>query len=118
MAHKKATKSATAKKRATPRRDDEVIDPPFPHFPTGESILVEAMRIIDGEREEDYGQARTNFDRIATGWEVIFDQQITGRQVALAMIWLKISRDLHHPKRDNAVDIAGYAGLMERVAGV
>jgi hypothetical protein len=86
--------------------------------PTGESILVEAMRIIDGEREEDYGQARTNFDRIATGWEVIFDKQITGRQVALAMIWLKISRDLHHPKRDNAVDIAGYAGLLERVAGV
>jgi hypothetical protein len=31
------------------------------------------------------------------------------------MVLLKLSRDANSPKRDNAVDIAGYAQLMEEV---
>lgn len=78
---------------------------------TPESILAEADRLVSGERQAAYGHPYYNFTRIATGWEVIFDQvagSITPEKVGLAMAWLKISRQLHKPSRENLVDLAGY----------
>ena len=48
-------------------------------------------------------------------WSVIFETDITPNQVALAMIALKITRQMHANKRDNWVDIAGYARLGDIV---
>lgn len=82
-------------------------------------ILEEAERLIYGDREQDYGSPRKNFDDIATGWEVIFGTHITARQICWAMNWLKTCRDINgSPKRDNPVDAAGYLGLMERLDGI
>lgn len=79
------------------------------------SILEEAEKIVGGARNEDYGSVKDNFDKISTGWEEIFKDGIfNGRKVALAMIWLKICRDINTPKRDNLVDIAGYARCAEK----
>lgn len=75
-------------------------------------LLEEAMTLIAGDRHEDYGPADVEFDRIAIGWRVIFaDGVVDNRRVALAMVWLKSCRELASNKRDNWVDIAGYAGL-------
>lgn len=80
-----------------------------------ESILMEAERIVNGERKDAYGDARLSFDNIATGWEVILGSKVSGRQVALCMAWLKICRESNSHKRDNLVDLAGYAHLAEVV---
>lgn len=80
-----------------------------------ETILQEADRLINGERAADYGDVTENFERIAKGGSVIFGVDITARQVAHFMIWLKMCRDLNKPKRDNIVDIAGYAGCIEKL---
>ena len=42
-------------------------------------------------------------------WSIIFENEVTPNQVALAMIALKITRQMNTNKRDNWVDIAGYA---------
>jgi hypothetical protein len=78
-----------------------------------ESLLEEADAIINGERRAEYGEAQRSFSRIARGWSEILDCKVTAKQVALAMVWLKISRELNKPKRDNMVDAAGYIGLTE-----
>lgn len=79
-----------------------------------ESILEEATRIISTDRAEDYGDTDDSFENISTGWKVIFKDGIDKRKVGLAMIWLKICRDLNKPKRDNLVDIAGYVGCIDK----
>ena len=72
------------------------------------SMLEEAKKLVRGERARDYQPPNINFDRIIKGWSVIFKQEVTVEQLALAMIRLKIAREVGTPKRDNWVDIAGY----------
>lgn len=74
-----------------------------------QDILEEALSITQGDRQEDYGDCKVELERVATLWSVIFDTTIDSNQVALAMIALKITRQMNKNKRDNWVDIAGYA---------
>lgn len=82
----------------------------------GESVLSEATRIVDGPRQDNYGHPKVNLKRIADLWSVVFDREITPQQVALCLIQLKVAREIHHPRRDNMVDIAGYARVMEMLS--
>jgi hypothetical protein len=79
------------------------------------SVLTEAAEILRGARQGDYGCPERNHKRIAALWSTYLDTDITPRQVCGMMVLLKLSRDANSPKRDNAVDIAGYAQLMEEV---
>lgn len=93
---------------------------PTPDFPKGgisanESILQEAERIINGDRREAYGDVKESFENVAKGWAVIFGNEVSGRQVGLAMSWLKICRENNNHKRDNLVDLAGYAALIDKL---
>jgi len=74
-----------------------------------QDILEEALSITQGDRQEDYGDCKVELERVAALWSVIFGTTINTNQVALAMVALKITRQLNKNKRDNWVDIAGYA---------
>jgi len=83
-----------------------------------ETICEEALRIQGGDRQQDYGDPTPNHEDIANLWnayiDVAFRQQgkepkLEARDVAHMMILLKVARNCHKPKRDNWVDIAGYA---------
>lgn len=88
-------------------------------FVSGDSILEEAQRLVWGHRQADYDHPMPNFERIASGWNVILEHSltapITAEQVGLMNIWQKIARQVHKPKRDNLVDMAGYAATIQRV---
>lgn len=77
------------------------------------NVLQEADQITSGDRRIDYGHPADEDAKIATGWDVIFSDGVTPQKVPLAMIWLKVCRELNRRKRDNAVDIAGYARTLE-----
>ena len=74
-------------------------------------ILETAAALINGDRERDYGTPAENFGRIAAGWSVILDQDVSAEQVALCMAWLKIARLVHGPHEDSYVDAAAYMAL-------
>ena len=78
-----------------------------------EDILSKAGGLINGGRQEKYGSALVNHERIAAGWRVILDKQdITPGQVATCMAWLKIARLVESPAHEDSwVDLAGYAAL-------
>lgn len=78
------------------------------HPPTG-SILAEAEAIVHGSRQADYGTPLANHSRTAALWSAYLGIPVTARQVCMLNILQKVSRDVHHSKRDNLVDIAGYA---------
>jgi len=80
-----------------------------------ETILQEAQKIVYGDRQTDYGSVTENFENIARMWQVILKCTINPEQVGLCMIAMKITRQLNKSKRDNLVDIAGYAATIEKM---
>lgn len=72
-------------------------------------ILEEALRITKGDRNASYGPPDQDFQRTAQMWSAIKGVPFEARDVALFMVALKLSRETHQRKRDNWVDIAGYA---------
>lgn len=77
------------------------------------SVLTEAEGLVHGDRNVSYGHPMDDFTRTAKMWSALFGIEFTAEQVGLAMICVKLSRERHAPKRDNLVDIAGYAETVE-----
>ncbi len=74
-----------------------------------DSVLSIAEELVSGDRGNSYGPPWEDFVRTAKAWRAIFGWEVSPQQVASAMIILKLSRAQHSPKRDNWIDIAGYA---------
>jgi hypothetical protein len=80
------------------------------------NILHDANDRVSITACTEYGDPTVNLHRIAVGWTEILGRKVTAEEVALCMIWLKVSRLAHAYKRDSVVDIAGYARCLEIVA--
>lgn len=80
------------------------------------SIAEEAEKIINGARAEAYGPVEESFNQIAGAWSALFGVELTAKDVALAMIMLKVCRESGPGHtRDSLVDIVGYTLLLEKV---
>lgn len=82
-----------------------------------ETITEEAGRIVNGARQGDYGHPADDFARTGRIWAAILGVPcVTPEQVGLCMVGVKLSREVNKPKRDNRVDIAGYAETLQLVS--
>lgn len=101
------------------------VQQPASVYATGpdQEILREAATTISTGRQDDYGHAEDSFATIAGMWESYLSArfgeavELDGRDVAMMMSLLKVARDASSRKRDNLVDLAGYAALAERTRG-
>ncbi len=90
-------------------------------FTKKETVSQEADRLTGSDRVEAYGHPKINFDDIARMWTVILRDilkpgaKISLTHVGLCNVATKICRHIAHPKRDNLVDMAGYANTIEAV---
>lgn len=88
-----------------------------------ESILQEAHRLTHGDRNESYGHPLDDYTKTAALFTAILDgagllmpgAQVPPEVCALCMCAVKMSRLLHAPKRDSAVDLAGYAWVYQEI---
>lgn len=80
-----------------------------------QTILLEAQDAVYKARQADYGTVTNNFTTIARLWEVVLGTKVTPEQVGLCMVQVKVARQMFKPKRDNLVDIAGYAATIEKM---
>jgi hypothetical protein len=75
----------------------------------------EAKDIVLGARRYTYGHPADNFDFIAGLWQATIGHKLKDgesvdlRDVAMMMLQVKVAREYNAPKRDNIVDIIGYA---------
>ena len=78
-----------------------------------ESVCEEADRLTSGDRQAAYGPPDQDFTRTADMANALWSHKLSAKldsvDVAMFMILLKLSRQTHQTKRDNWVDIAGYA---------
>ena len=124
--------------------DDRCAEPPFasymsdsmtyPHWlpnllakdyagqDSGESILLEAERLVGGNRGAAYSHPAHDFATTARFWSVYADRRresghdlFEPADVAMMQILLKLSREGHKHGRDNLTDIAGYARCAQMV---
>jgi hypothetical protein len=78
-------------------------------------LLDEAKLLIEGDRNKTYGSPTQNFQNTAELFTTLLRHKlkdgevIQPHEVATLMIALKLARTIAEPKRDNFVDIAGYA---------
>lgn len=85
------------------------------------SVAMEAHGLVYGDREGDYGHPREDFTRTAILWTGLLQHKladgayIEADDIGRCMIGVKLSRDVNGPKRDNRVDIAGYAITLDRL---
>lgn len=82
-------------------------------------FLVEAQDLINGQRAEDYGDAKLNHQKIAGLWSVYLSckednpqtTQLSAQDVVLMMMLVKVARLTHASTADSWVDLCGYAAL-------
>ncbi len=86
-----------------------------------DTILEEAAGLIYGDRQQQYGNAAENFSDIALLWAPIIGKDIGPEAAALCLLQLKVARAIRDVredrpiKRDTIVDLAGYAGCIEKI---
>ncbi len=81
-----------------------------------ETVCQEADRLVSLDRQEQYGHPYNNFTDIGRFWGTILGiPDIAPETVALMMAALKIAREKFKPHRDNRVDMAGYAKVIDLI---
>lgn len=81
-----------------------------------ETVTEEGSRLVDGPRQTQYGHPVDNFKAIAGVWSALLDVKVPIWAVPRLMVGLKLARDFTgNRKRDNLVDVVGYARTAEMV---
>lgn len=102
--------------------------------PIEPTVLEKAQQLIYGERNKTYRHPSENFENIANLWNAYFQSiqpredvfdgmqkqepefKINKHDVAYMMILMKVARGATNQEHeDTIIDIAGYAGCLERI---
>lgn len=85
------------------------------------NILEEANALVHGARNADYGHPADDFAAVAKAFNAYVEKKynianlLEATDVPIFQMVVKIMREANKPKRDNLVDIAGYAATLEMV---
>lgn len=85
------------------------------------TILQEAQSLVYGARNADYGHPADDFAAVAKAFNAYVEKKynivgpLEAVDVPIFQMLVKIMREANKPKRDNLVDIAGYAATLEMV---
>lgn len=80
------------------------------------TVAVDAINLVEGDRNDSYGPPEENLGRIAGMWSSFLGCEITAEDVALMMVLVKISRSRAGYSRDTAVDGVAYFLIHDSMA--
>jgi len=77
--------------------------------------LEKTIKIISGDRHNDYGDKTINHQNIADLWSVFLGHKVTAQQAAVCMLLVKVARLKHRRTEDCYIDMAGYAAIAGEI---
>jgi hypothetical protein len=80
------------------------------------TVAVDAINLVEGDRQDKYGSYDENLSRIAGLWGNYLGVPVTAMDVSLMMVLVKISRCKAGYARDNAVDGVAYFLMHDSLA--
>lgn len=80
------------------------------------TVAVDAIRLVDNDRNDQYGPPEANLQRIADMWAGYLGTPVTKEDVALMMVMVKISRAKNGYSKDNAIDGVAYFLIHDSMA--
>lgn len=80
------------------------------------TVAVDAIRLVERDRQNSYGPPDENLTRIAEMWSAFLKTDISAMDVALMMVLLKISRTKAGYAKDNSVDGVAYFLIYDAMA--
>lgn len=93
----------------SPKKQEE------PKETVNKSVLEEALEIVNGSRNVDYGDPVISFIKIGKIATLISGEPMTPIMCCAALMAVKIERESYKHKRDNLVDLCGYTEIMNRL---
>ena len=78
-------------------------------------ILEQTIRIVTGQRQQDYGDKVVNHRNIADLWSSYLNKKISPHDVAICMLLVKGARLKNRKTKDCYVDMAGYAAIAGEI---
>lgn len=84
-------------------------------YPKAKVLVEEALDLVFGERNDDYGHPAEDYGRTAGMWSAFLGVNITPYQAALMMVMVKLSREYNKHKDDNIIDSHGYLLVASRI---
>jgi hypothetical protein len=80
-------------------------------------ILDKARALVDGDRNDAYGDPATKYSQISQLWSLLFGTPISPEQVLLAMCAIKLVRSANRStyNQDDLIDLCGYALMLSRI---
>lgn len=79
------------------------------------NVLQEADQLINGDRQADYGPPEIDYARTVAIFNAMTGLSLTTEQGIQFMMSVKLAREGWKHKRDNLVDLCGYAACLQRV---
>ena len=80
------------------------------------TVAVDAINLVEGDRNDSYGPPEVNLGRIAGMWSAYLGHEITAEDVSLMMVLTKISRSKTGYARDTSVDGVAYFLIYDSMA--
>lgn len=80
-----------------------------------ESILIEANKIVNGDRNVQYGDPNQAFEEYSNILKVTFGIELTPIQICKVQMAIKLGRLKYNHKRDSIVDLCGYSEILNRL---
>ena len=79
------------------------------------SIILDEAKKIVYEKNAIYGQSEDNFAVTASLWSAYLGKPIQPEDVGMMLILMKVASERYMHKKDNLVDIAGYAECVAKL---
>jgi hypothetical protein len=79
-----------------------------------ESILEEAERLVNGDRNDAYGPPWEDYARTVAIFNAWTGHSLSAADGMRFMVAVKLSRETHAFRRDNYVDAAGYLDCLHK----
>lgn len=77
--------------------------------------MLEANKILAGDRDVDYGNPVESFEKISSIASVLTGKHLTKQDCVKVLLAVKLTRESYKHKEDNLIDIIGYSQILNNI---